>query len=256
MTLERWTNFSGKVALITGASRGIGKETALRLAEAGASVAVNFVSSREAAETVCAEIGRDRSIAVQADIGDPEAVRAMIDQVLKRFGRLDILVNNAATFELNPFDNPSYEEWQRGWKRTFEVNIFGAANTSFLAMKPMRRQGGGKIINVASRAAFRGETEFADYGASKAALVNLTKSIARACARDNITATCVAPGFILTDMASEEIAKHEVEILSQIPLGRVGTAEDVAATIFFLASPMSDYLTGATIDVNGGSYVR
>lgn len=256
MTLERWTNFSGKVALITGASRGIGKETALRLAEAGASVAVNFVSSREAAETVCSEIGRDRSIAVQADIGDPEAVRAMIDQVLKRFGRLDILVNNAATFELNPFDNPSYEEWQRGWKRTFEVNIFGAANTAFLAMKPMRRQGGGKIINVASRAAFRGETEFADYGASKAALVNLTKSIARACARDNITATCVAPGFILTEMAAEEIAKHEAEILSQIPLGRVGTAEDVAATIFFLASPMSDYLTGATIDVNGGSYVR
>jgi len=256
MVLERWTDFSGKVALITGASRGIGKETALRLAEAGASVGVNFVSSREAAETVCADIGRDRSIAVQADIGDPEAVRAMIDQVLKRFGRLDILVNNAATFDLNPFDNPSYEDWQRRWKRTFEVNIFGAANAAFLAMKPMRRQGGGKIINVASRAAFRGETEFADYGASKAALVNLTRSIARGCAKDNIVATCVAPGFILTDMAAEEIAKHEAEILAQIPLGRVGTPEDVAATIFFLASPMADYLTGAVIDVNGGSYLR
>jgi 3-oxoacyl-[acyl-carrier protein] reductase len=121
-------------------------------------------------------------------------------------------------------------------------------------MRSMRKSGGGKIINVASRAAFRGETEFPDYGASKAALVNLTRSIARACAGDNIIATCVAPGFIETEMARSELEAHLEEILKQIPLGRVGTVDDVAAVILFLASPMADYLNGVTIDVNGGSW--
>ena len=114
--------------------------------------------------------------------------------------------------------------------------------------------GGGKIVNIASRAAFRGETEFADYGASKAALVNLTISIARGCAKDNITSTCVAPGFIETDMAKSELEAHREDIVNQIPLRRVGSVDDVASVILFLASPMSDYLNGVTIDVNGGSW--
>jgi NAD(P)-dependent dehydrogenase (short-subunit alcohol dehydrogenase family) len=120
----------------------------------------------------------------------------------------------------------------------------------------MRRSGGGKIINVASRAAWRGETEFADYGASKAALVNLTRSIARACAKDNIVASCVAPGFIETEMAKSELEKNRDEILRQIPLGRVGSTADVANVILFLASPMADYLNGVTIDINGGSWFQ
>ena len=136
----------------------------------------------------------------------------------------------------------------------FSVNVFGAANAAYLAMQSMRRTGGGKIINVASRAAFRGETEFADYGASKAALVNLTRSIARACAKDNIVASCVAPGFILTEMAKGEIEAHYNDIVNQIPLRRVGSVDDVASAILFLASPMADYLNGVTIDVNGGSW--
>src|SRR5204862_5678005 len=174
----------------------------------------------------------------------------MIDEV----GRIDVLVNNAATFEMNPFDRDDYDAWQRGWRRTFDVNVFGAANAVFLAMRSMRAHGGGKIINVASRAAFRGETEFADYGASKAALVNLTRSIARACAKENIIASCVAPGFIETEMARPLLERDRAEIEAQIPLGRVGTVGDVAAVILFLASPMADYLNGVTIDVNGGSW--
>jgi len=178
----------------------------------------------------------------------------MIDAVVDRWERLDVLVNNAAIFDLNRFEDDDYDAWQRGWRQTFDVNVFGAANASFLAMHVMRKHGGGKIINVSSRAAFRGETEFADYGASKAALVNLTRSIARACAKDNIVASCVAPGFILTEMAKSEIDAHYEDIVNQIPLRRVGTVGDVASVILFLASPMADYLNGVTIDVNGGSW--
>lgn len=243
----------GKVVLVTGASRGIGRESAIRLAEAGANVAVNYCRSRAAAEDVVRMIG-ERGLAVGADLADPDGVQAMIDVVVAHFGRLDVLVNNAATFEVNPFDGGDYGAWQRGWRRTFDLNVFGAANAAFLAMRVMRKQGGGRIINVASRAAFRGETEFADYGASKAALVNLTISIARGCAKDNIISSCVAPGFIATGMAQAEIDAHYEEIVNQIPLRRVGTVGDVAGVILFLASPLADYLNGTIIDVNGGSW--
>jgi 3-oxoacyl-[acyl-carrier protein] reductase len=247
-------DLTGKVVLITGASRGIGRECALRMGEAGALVGLNYRSGQAEAEALVAELGAGQAMAIRADLGDPEQVRGMVEAVVERFGRLDILVNNAAVFALNPFDGDDYEAWQRGWQETFAINVFGAANAAFLAMQAMRRQGGGKIINVASRAAFRGETEFADYGASKAALVNLTISIARACAKDGIVASCVAPGFVETEMAAEALAKHYDDIIGQIPLGRVGQPGDVAAVILFLASPMADYLNGVTIDVNGGSW--
>ena len=240
----------GKRVLVTGASRGIGRETALRMGLAGAHVGVNYNRGESEAQAVVREIGD--AVALRADVADPDQVAEMIG----RFGRVDVLVNNAATFELNPFDGGDYDAWQRGWRRTFDVNVFGAANAAFLAMRSMRAHGGGKIINVASRAAFRGETEFADYGASKAALVNLTRSIARGCAKDNIVASCVAPGFILTEMARGELERHYDDIISQIPLRRVGTVGDVAAVILFLASPMADYLNGVTIDVNGGSWFQ
>jgi len=247
-------DLTDKVVLVTGASRGIGKETALLLAKAGALLAMNHRDSEKAAREIAAEIGTDKSLVVRADMGEPGQVERMIDTVAAHFGRIDVLVNNAATFAPNLFDGDSYESWQRGWQRTFAVNLFGPANAAFLAMRTMRKSGGGKIINVASRAAFRGETEFADYGASKAAMVNLTRSLARACAGENIIATCVAPGFVETEMAASELAAHREEILSQIPAGRVATARDVANVILFLASPLSDYLAGVTIDVNGGSY--
>ncbi|MBV9495597.1 MAG: SDR family oxidoreductase, partial [Acidobacteria bacterium] len=172
-------DLSGQVVLVTGASRGIGREAAIVLGQAGASVAVNYVRAASDAEDVVRTIGGDRAMAVQADLANPQDIERMIDAVVARFGRLDTLVNNAAIFELNPFDGDDYDAWRRGWEKTFAINVFGAANAAYLAMRPMRRQGGGRIINIASRAAYRGETEFADYGASKAALVNLTISIAR-----------------------------------------------------------------------------
>jgi 3-oxoacyl-[acyl-carrier protein] reductase len=249
-------NLEGKVALITGGSRGIGRRTAELFGQAGARVVINYLRSEGEASEVAASIGAERSFAVRANVADPDDVRRMIDATVERFGSLDILVNNAATFETNRFDRDDYEGWIEGWRKTFDLNVFGAANASFLALRQMRRQGGGKIIHVSSRAAFRGETEFADYGASKAALVNLTRSMARSLAGENIITTCVAPGFIETEMAAEELARHRAEIEAQIPSGRVGTVDDVAGVILFLASPMADYLAGVTVDINGGSWFQ
>ena len=246
-------DLTGKVALITGASRGIGRQAAIRIASAGAQVAVNYHRSESEALDVVRQIGKT-AMSVRADVSDPAQAEAMTNAVVERFGRVDILVNNAATYDMNRLDGDDYAAWQRGWERTFALNVFGAANAAFLAMRSMRKNGGGKIINIASRAAFRGETEFADYAASKAALVNLTISIARACAKDNIVASCVAPGFIETDMARSELEAHREDILNQIPLRRVGSVDDVASVILFLASSMADYLNGVTIDVNGGSW--
>ena len=194
-------DLSGKVAVVTGSSRGIGKEIALRFAAAGARVVVNYSRDEAGAQAVVEQIGAS-TLAIQADLADAEAVRALIDQTVEKCGRIDILVNNAATFAENRFEDDDYEAWQQGWLRTFQVNVFGLANAAYLAMQHMRRQGGGKVINIASRAAFRGETTFADYGASKAAVVNLTRSMARACAKDGIVTTCVAPGFVETEMAA------------------------------------------------------
>lgn len=246
-------DLTGRVVLITGASRGIGREAAIRIGLAGAKVVVNYNRSEAEATEVVKAIGPS-AIAVRADVSDPAEAESLVDQCVARMGRIDVVVNNAATFAMNAFDGDDYARWQSGWQTTFALNVFGAANVAFLAMRHMRRNGGGKIINIASRAAFRGETEFADYGASKAALVNLTRSIARACAKDNIVASCVAPGFIDTEMARAELEAHREDIEKQIPLGRVGTVDDVAGVILFLASPMADYLNGVTIDVNGGSW--
>ena len=254
MTQASQIDLKGKVVLITGSSRGIGRATALMLADAGARVVINYSSSPEAAGELAETIGSSRCAVICADIGSPDEVKHLVDETVSLFGRIDVLVNNAAVFEFNPFDGESYETWQSGWQRTFRVNVFGAANAAWLAIAHMRRQGSGKIINVASRAAFRGETTFADYGASKAALVNLTRSIARACGPWNIISSCVAPGFIDTDMARSEIEQNRQEIEAQIPLGRVGTPADVAGAILFLASPLGDYLNGTTIDINGGSW--
>jgi 3-oxoacyl-[acyl-carrier protein] reductase len=254
MNADVMIDLTGKVALVTGASRGIGREAVRLLAAAGAATMINYFRSESDARAVLSELDPARAAIYGGDIGDPQDVAGMIEATVEKFGRIDILVNNAGTFAMNRFDGDDYEGWRKGWQQTFDVNLFGAANAAFLAMRHMRAAGGGRIINVASRAAFRGETEFADYGASKAGMVNLTRSIARACAKDGITSTCVAPGFIETDMAASELAAHRSAIEAQIPLGYVGSALDVARVILFLASPGAAYLNGTTIDVNGGSW--
>ena len=253
MALE--LDLSGRAILLTGGSRGIGAATVRTLHACGANIVFTYRSSRIRAESLARELG-ERAVAVKADLAERDAPARLVAECLDRFGALDVLINNAATFTENRFEANDLEAWRAGWERTFAINLFAAADLAFLAMAQMRRRGGGRIINVASRAAHRGEVTFADYGASKAGLVNLTKSIARAGARDGILAFAVAPGFIETEMAADELKERRAEIEAEIPSGRVGRPEEVAAIIAFLVSPFTTYATGATIDVNGASYVR
>jgi len=249
-------DLSGRVVLITGGSRGIGRQTALLIGSCGANVAITYATRHDAAGDVVAAIGAERALAIQADAGRPDDVKRMVDETIARFGRIDVLVNNSAIHAINPFDGDDYDAWQRGWRRTIEVNLFGAANAAFLVIPWMKQQGGGKIINVASRSGFRGELEFPDYGASKAGMMNLTKSLARTHAKQGIIATCVAPGYVETETSAHDLERFRERIEGEIPLGRVAQPDEVARTILFLASPLSDYLAGVTIDVNGGSYLR
>lgn len=249
---------SGKVVLLTGGSRGIGAATVRALHRAGASVLFTYANRDDIAQRVCAELNASspRVLAYKCDLADYDALPGLVQHCLSHFSGLHVLVNNAAIHQDNPFEGDDYAAWRAGWERTFAVNLFGAAHLAWLAMRHMRKAGGGRIINISSRAAHRGELTFADYGASKAAMVNLTKSIARSCAKDGIKAFTVAPGFIETDASAGSLAKHREEIEAEIPSHRVGIPEEVAPIVAFLASGFADYATGATIDVNGGSYVR
>jgi NAD(P)-dependent dehydrogenase (short-subunit alcohol dehydrogenase family) len=249
-------DLSGKRVLLTGGSQGIGAATVRALHEAGARIVFTYRSRTDLAQTLCAELGPAVS-ALRADLADADALAPLMDACLDRLGGIDVLINNAGIFAENPFEGGDLEAWRFGWRRTFAVNLFAAADLAWLAIREMRRaRTRGTIVNIASRAAHRGELRFADYGASKAALINLTKSIARACARDGITAFSVAPGFIATAMSAESLETEGAAIAAEIPSGRIGTPEDVGGIIAFLASPLAAYATGATIDVNGGSYVR
>ncbi len=249
-------DLTGTRVLLTGGSQGIGAATVRLLHAAGANVFFTYRSRRDLAGALCAELG-ERVRAESVDLADPDALAPTVAKAALHLGGIDVLVNNAAVFAENPFDGDDFDAWRRGWQQTFALNLFAAADLAWLAMREMRRSGrGGRIVNVASRSAFRGELTVADYGASKAALVNLTKSIARSCARDGITAFSVAPGFIATEMSAGAIASDGAAIAAEIPGGRIGTPEDVAGIIAFLASPLAAYATGTTIDANGASYVR
>ncbi|MFN2448761.1 MAG: SDR family NAD(P)-dependent oxidoreductase [Candidatus Baltobacteraceae bacterium] len=241
--------------LLTGGSRGIGEATVRALHAGGAHIFFAYASNAEKAQAVAAELGTGVACA-RCDLADYDSLPGVVAACLQRFGRIDVLVNNGAVFAENPFFGNDYASWRRGWERTFSVNVFGTAHLTYLVLQHMREQGGGRVINVASRAAHRGELSFADYGASKAALVNLTKSIARACGPQGISCVAIAPGFIETDMAAADLAGRRAQLEAEVPLGYVGTAAEVARVIAFFASPDAAYANGATIDLNGGSYVR
>ncbi len=181
----------------------------------------------------------------------------MVDDVIRELGTIDVLVNNAGIYETNPIVDLTYEEWQGIWERTIRTNLMGPANISFCVAQHMREHGGGKIVNVSSRGAFRGEPFAPDYGASKAGLNALSQSMAKALAPYNIFVYVVAPGFVATDMSSPDLSGPKGdEIRSQSPLGRVASPEEVAGTVVFLASEGTDYLTGCIVDINGASYLR
>lgn len=245
----------GKVVLLSGGSRGIGAAAVRALHGAGAHVFFTFHQHPERAQAL-AETLDDRVAFARCELSDQLSLPAIVDQCVGRFGGLDVLVNNAAIYDDNAFDRPDYDGWHAGWQRTFAVNLFGAADLAWLAMRHMRAHGGGRIVNVASRAAHRGELRSADYGASKAALINLTKSIARSCAKDGITALAIAPGYVETEMAQADLLARRAELEAEVPLRYIASAEEVGDIIAFACSPIATYANGATIDVNGGSYVR
>ncbi len=223
----------------------------------GHDVIFTYATKAEEAQRLAQDLG-PYVRAMHCDLADHASLPGVIDAVISAHGRIDVLINNGAIFSENPFFDNDYDAWRRGWERTFAINLFGTADLTYLALQHMRKQGGGKIINITSRAAHRGELSFADYGASKAALVNLTKSIARSCGKYGISAISIAPGFIETDMAAPdlEIPERRAELEAEVPLGYIGTAKEVGEVIAFFASEHGNYANGATIDLNGGSYVR
>ena len=241
--------------LVTGASRGIGAATAEAFAAAGDRVAVHFASRRESAEAVAAGLVGDGHAVVGGDLTDPAAVRAMVDAAADALGGIDVLVNNAGIFEPHPITDLDYEAWQATFGRTIAVNLTGAANVTWCALRHM--PDGGRIVNVASRGAFRGEPEQPAYGASKAGLIAFGQSLARALGARRIAVTALAPGFVETEMAAEALSGPAGEQRrAESPLGRVARPEEVAAAILALAAPESEMLSGAVLDLNGASYLR
>ena len=223
----------------------------------GAKVAVHYNSNRAAAEETLASLQGDGHRIFQADIADPKAVKALVDNVVTEMGGLDILVNNAGIDSDHPIASVSYEDWQAQWTAILATNLVGAANLCYCAAQQMIPRGGGHIVNVSSRGAFRGEPTAPAYGASKAGMNAMGQSLAIALAPHKISVVTVAPGWVETDMAKDVLASAEGDaIRNQSPLRRVASPEDVAAVVVFYASDEAFFSTGAVVDVNGASYLR
>jgi NAD(P)-dependent dehydrogenase (short-subunit alcohol dehydrogenase family) len=245
-----------RAVLVTGASRGIGRAVAQAFAGLGDRVAVHYGASAELAAQVAGELPGSGHAVVQADLADPEAVRRMVDQAHADLGGLDVLVNNAGTYLPHVITEVSYEEWQDAWREVLAVNLTGAANVTWCAVQYMKATGG-RIVNVTSRGAYRGEPRHPAYGASKAGLNSFGQSMARALAPFGIAVASVAPGFVETAMARPDLdsARGE-EIRAQSPFNRVATTKEIAAAVVYLASPEAEWASGAVLDLNGASYLR
>jgi NAD(P)-dependent dehydrogenase (short-subunit alcohol dehydrogenase family) len=250
-------DFGDRTVLVTGASRGIGRAIACMFAEAGARVVVHFGHGQEAAERTLAELAGHGHLLAQADITDAAAVERMTADITTRTGRIDILVNNAGVFVAHAIAEVSFDEWQQAWTRTIQTNLIGAAHVTFCVAQQMMRQGGGRIVNVSSRGAFRGEPGAPAYGASKAGMNAMGQSLAQALAPHGIFVHTVAPGFVETQRVAARLSGPEGSaIRQQSPLGRIATPEEVARTVLFLAAPGTEFTTGCIVDVNGASYLR
>jgi NAD(P)-dependent dehydrogenase (short-subunit alcohol dehydrogenase family) len=224
-------------------------------AEAGDRLAIHHRASAVLAEALRADLPGSGHVVVSGDVSDPEAVRSFVDAAAEALGGLDVVVNNAAVFPRHPITETSYEEWQAAWQHTLAVNLLGPANVAWCAARHLRR--GGRIVNVSSRGAFRGEPEQPGYGASKAGLNALTQSLALALGPLGIAVTAVAPGFVETDMTNEHLkSPRGDEIRAQSPFNRVAQPEEIAAAVRYLASPEAEWASGTIVDLNGASYLR
>jgi 3-oxoacyl-[acyl-carrier protein] reductase len=249
-------DLTGKTVLVTGASRGIGRSLAEGLAGAGATVATHFNQSRATTEALAKTLGHD-SRAFQADLADPAACERLFDSVVETYGCIDVLVNNAGIAPKTP-PGMETEGWLERWELTMAVNLRAVEQLSRMAIRHFQQHDGGRIINVASRAAFRGDTpDYMTYAASKAGVVALTRSIARGFGKSGVCAFVLAPGFVRTEMAENAIAEYgEDHLTSDLALDRLTEPADLAPLVVLLASGLADHATGTTIDVNAGSYVH
>jgi len=243
-------DLKGRVALITGGSRGIGRETSLLLAQAGAEVIINYHKSKEKAEGLLEEILRQGAMAeiIQADISKPEEVKGLFEQVRKRWNRLDILVNNAGAIR----DNLLLSTELSDWDKILDLNLRGAFLCTRYAAEMMLPNHSGKIVNIASTGAIKGGRGQTNYAASKGGLVAFSRACAVELSGKGIQVNAVLPGMILTDMSTRIRKRAGEEILGSIPCGRFGEPREVAYLILFLASSLSDYITGQAIPVDGG----
>ena len=250
-------NFNNKKILITGASRGIGKATALAFAEKGAQVGINFRSNLEEAQKTLAELSGEGHQLFKGDISEKENCQTLIDDFVQVYGELDVLVNNAGISIFHEIDKVDFDHWTSAWENTFKTNLFAAANMTYCAAQAMMKSGGGRIVNVSSRGSFRGEPTKPAYGASKAALNAMTQSLAKKLAPHQIYLGVVAPGFTETEMAAVTLTPAEREnLLRESPFQRMAQPNEVAHAILFLASEGAEYSSGTIIDVNGASYLR
>ena len=242
-------NLTNKTVLITGAAGGIGKALCDLFASANAKIILHYNSNREKAESIMSQLPDNEHIIVQADLSNPDNIKKMFNQI----DNVDLVINNAAVVETHKIDSLAFEEWKNMWNRTINTNLLGPAHIIYFASRKMIQNNGGKIINISSRGAFRGEPNAPAYGASKAGLNSLGQSMAKALAKDKIFVYTIAPGFVDTERVKNLITD---EVKAQSPLNRVATPQEVAETALWLASGKNEFLTGCIVDVNGASYLR
>ncbi|MDB6044774.1 MAG: 3-oxoacyl-[acyl-carrier protein] reductase [Gammaproteobacteria bacterium] len=249
-------NFSGQTVLVTGASRGIGAAIARRLGTSGARVAIHYGQGRDSAEALAREIGNGAR-AFGADLAEPDACASLWAALESSYGVIHALVNNAGIAVQSALSTAT-SDWLADWNRTMAVNLTATGLLSRAAIAHFQKHGGGRIVNIASRAAFRGDQpDYLAYAASKGGMVALTRSIARGFGKAGIKAFIVAPGFTRTDMAQDFIDQYgEDYATSDIALNRLTEPDDIAPTVAFLLSGLADHATGSTIDLNAASYVR
>jgi NAD(P)-dependent dehydrogenase (short-subunit alcohol dehydrogenase family) len=253
---------SGRGVLVTGASRGIGRAVASAFAGLGDRVAVHYGSNLPDAEATLTALPGDGHVLIQGDLADPVAAQRVADTAEEILGGVDVLVNNAAVAtseaSAHPVGNVSYEDWQRAWRRMVDVNLFGTANVTYCVARHLIGRGvGGRIVNIGSRGAFKGEPDHPAYGASKAALHAFGQSLAVSLAPHGISVTSVAPGFTATDRVAGRLTGSSGDALrAQSPFGRVGEPHEIAAAVVYLASADATWASGTILDVNGASYLR
>ncbi len=244
--------------LVTGASRGIGAAVAHAFAGLGDRVAVHCSAGLDRGHAVREALPGDGHLVVRADLADAAAVRTMVDDAVAGLGGVDVLVNNAAVWLDHAVADVSYEQWQQAWSQTLAVNLVGTANVTYCVARHLMDRGApGRVVNVSSRGAFRGEPDSPAYGASKAGLNALGQSLALALAPHGIAVATVAPGFVETDMAARVLDGPQGDsVRAQSPFGRVARPDEVAAAVVYLASDAAEWASGAVLDLNGASYLR